>query len=87
MQLEHDRQDADGGDEHDPEPDGEPESLRVDPGLQDRHGGLQVGLGDEFGHDEIPRGFGVGLGLGLRDAGVPEPFSYFPAQNCAPRSS
>jgi len=33
---------------------------------------LKIGLGYEFGHDELPRDFGMGFRLVLRDAIVPK---------------
>lgn len=52
------RQDDDAGGEQAAEAHGELQGQIVDLGLDQIDGGDQIAFGDQFGHDEIPGGFG-----------------------------
>ena len=69
----------DGGSEHDAEPDGELQAELVDAGFEQLetsidqsdgtvHPSVQIALGDQFDHDEIPRCFCMRFGMILGDA-------------------
>jgi len=63
VDFEHRSQNGQSSRDHHACADGEPEGEIVE-------SQLKIGLGYEFGHDELPRGFGVGFGLVLLDAVV-----------------
>src|SRR5712691_2504375 len=64
-ELQHSGERSDASYQHDTEADGHAQRQSIE-------GGFQIDLGDQLGHDEVPRGLGVSFGLIARHAAIPE---------------